>query len=125
MLDGISNSTDMSLSKLQKMVKNTEAWHAAVHGVTKSRTWLSDWKTTSKGTNKRQKHFYIHYKIEIWRPKWLLSPQKYYRILAEPPGLGAELRKILFHPKMQDTIVIFFLHPTQSKINWYSLGMML
>ena len=37
---------DMSLSKLQEMVKNREAWHAAVHVVTKSRTWLSNWTTT-------------------------------------------------------------------------------
>ena len=37
-LDGIIDSTDMSLSKLQDIVVNTEAWHAAVHGVTKSQT---------------------------------------------------------------------------------------
>ena len=37
-LDGITDSVDMSLSKLQEMVKNGEAWRAAVHGVTKSRT---------------------------------------------------------------------------------------
>ena len=40
-LDGITDSTDMSLSKLQDMVKNREAWCAAVYGVTKSRTRLS------------------------------------------------------------------------------------
>ena len=41
-MEGITDSKDMSLSKLQKMVKNREAWHAAVHGVAKSETQLSD-----------------------------------------------------------------------------------
>ena len=41
-MDGIADLMDMSLSKLQEMVKNREAWGAAVHGVAKSQTQLSD-----------------------------------------------------------------------------------
>ena len=45
MVEWLTDSMDMSLSKLQEMVKDRGAWRAAVHGVSKSHTWLSDWTT--------------------------------------------------------------------------------
>ena len=47
-LDSIINSMDISLNKLREIVKNGETWHAAVHGVTKFQTWMSDWTMTTK-----------------------------------------------------------------------------
>ena len=51
-LDGITDSMDMSLSELREMVMDRVAWRAAIHGVTKSQTWLSEWTelTNARGT---------------------------------------------------------------------------
>ena len=51
-LDGITDSIDMNLSKLQEMVKDRKAWHASVHEVEKSWTWLSNWKASTRSQKK-------------------------------------------------------------------------
>ena len=63
-LDGITDSMHMSLSEVQELVMDREAWHAAIHGVTKSRTRLSDWTELNRH-NIRNPHV-IGIKISIW-----------------------------------------------------------
>ena len=83
LLDGIINSRDMNLSKFQEIAKDREAWHAAVHVVAKTQTWMSDWTmiTTISSYKNRSRDssltcpWWLPLRISLSKLSWFIHSQ--------------------------------------------------
>ena len=65
-LDGITDSMDMDLTELQEVVMDREAWSAVIHGVAKSRTWLSDWTVDKEGDTQSEQMLQEEMRLPWW-----------------------------------------------------------
>ena len=100
---------DMSLSKLQEMVKGKEAWHAAVHVVTKSQTWLSYW-TTTKYCSVLFANFFSYVYFFLLNRLYLRTGTMVYTF------------SLSFHPSTNINLIIYLNPPLHSETTYLIVG---
>ena len=115
-LDGITDSMHMSFGELWELVMDREAWHAAIHGITKSRTWLRDWTELTRWTfvgkvmsllfnmlSRLVRAFFPRSKCRLI--SWLQSPSA---MILEPPKIKSDtVSPSICHEVMGPDAMIF------------------